>query len=149
MTRENVLKSLKINFATAIFAALMAIAAFETGYITKGALAMLLTESDIYYIEVAGIMLTIAIIPAALKLFSRAMSKAVKNEVEKGLFIKLFYKRSLTRIMLLFIPLVANIFIYYGVKYDGAMYCAILSLGALIYSYPTGKVLDDYTNGNK
>ena len=56
MNRENVLKSLKINFATAIFAALMAIAAFETGYITKGALAMLLTESDIYYIEVAGIM---------------------------------------------------------------------------------------------
>ena len=88
MNRENVLKSLKINFATAIFAALMAIAAFETGYITKGALAMLLTESDIYYIEVAGIMLTIAIIPAALKLFSRAMSKAVKNDMEKGQFMK-------------------------------------------------------------
>ena len=29
------------------------------------------------------------------------------------------------------------------------MYCAILSFGALIYSYPTGKVLDEYQNSDK
>ena len=147
MNRDNVLKSLRFNFATSIFAAIIAIAAFETGYLTKGALAMNLTANDMYYIEVSAIMLTIAIIPFSLKGFSRAMKKG--TGLETNAFLKLYGKWSLTRMFLLFIALVANIFVYYGIEYDGAMYCAILSFGALIYSYPTGKVIDEYRNGNE
>jgi hypothetical protein len=147
MNKENVLKSLKFNFATSIFAAIIAIAAFETGYLTKGALAMNLTQEDIYYIEVCSIMLTIAIIPFALKGFSRAMSKGAS--LGNSAFLKLYSKKSLLRMFLLFIALVINIFVYYGIEYDGAMYCAILSFGALLYSYPTGKVLDEYQNATK
>ncbi len=147
MNRENVLKSLKFNFATSIFATIIAIAAFETGYLTKGALAMNLTADDMYYIEVSTIMLTIAIIPFALKGFSRAMKKG--NSLENSAFLKLYGKWSLIRIFMLFVALVINIFAYYGLEYNGAMYCAIISFGALIYSYPTGKVLDEYQNGNE
>ena len=147
MNRENVLKSLKFNFATSIFAAIIAIAAFETGYLTKGALAMNLTADDMYYIEVSTIMLTIAIIPFALKGFSRAMKKG--SSLENSAFLKLYGKWSLIRIFMLFVALVINIFAYYGLEYNGAMYCAIISFGALIYSYPTGKVLDEYQNGNE
>ena len=50
---------------------------------------------------------------------------------------------------LLFIAIVVNIFVYYGIEYNGALYCAIISFGALLYSYPTGKVLDEYQNGNE
>ena len=53
------------------------------------------------------------------------------------------------RMFLLFIALVVNIFVYYGIEYAGAMYCAILSFGALLYSYPTGKGLDGYMNSNE
>jgi hypothetical protein len=147
MNRENVLKSLKFNFATSIFATIIAIAAFETGYLTKGALAMNLTADDMYYIEVSTIMLTIAIIPFALKGFSRAMKKG--SSLENSAFLKLYGKWSLIRIFMLFVALVINIFTYYGLEYNGAMYCAIISFGALIYSYPTGKVLDEYQNGNE
>lgn len=147
MNRENVLKSLKFNFATSIFAAIIAIAAFETGYLTKGALAMNLTADDMYYIEVSTIMLTIAIIPFALKGFSRAMKKG--NSLETIALLKLYGKWSLIRMFMLFIALVINIFVYYGIEYNGAMYCAILSFGALIYSYPSGKVLDEYIGGNE
>jgi hypothetical protein len=147
MNRENVLKSLKFNFATSIFATIIAIAAFETGYLTKGALAMNLTADDMYYIEVSTIMLTIAIIPFALKGFSRAMKKG--SSLENSAFLKLYGKWSLIRIFMLFVALVINIFAYYGLEYNGAMYCAIISFGALIYSYPTGKVLDEYQNGNE
>lgn len=147
MNRENVLKSLKFNFATSIFATIIAIAAFETGYLTKGALAMNLTADDMYYIEVSTIMLTIAIIPFALKGFSRAMKKG--NSLENSAFLKLYGKWSLIRIFMLFVALVINIFAYYGLEYNGAMYCAIISFGALIYSYPTGKVLDEYQNSNE
>lgn len=146
MNRENVLKSLKFNFITSIFALVIAIAAFETGFLTKGALAMNLTGEDLYYIEVSAIMLTIAIIPFALKGFSRAMKKGAGLD---GIsFLKLYSKKSLLRMFLLFIVVVINIFVYYGVEYNGAMYCAIISFGALLYSYPTGKVLDDYQNSN-
>ena len=147
MNRENVLKSLKFNFATSIFATIIAIAAFETGYLTKGALAMNLTADDMYYIEVSSIMLTIAIIPFALKGFSRAMKKG--SSLENSAFLKLYGKWSLIRIFMLFVALVINIFTYYGLEYNGAMYCAIISFGALIYSYPTGKVLDEYQNSNE
>ena len=147
MNKENVLKSLKFNFATSIFATIIAIAAFETGYLTKGALAMNLTADDMYYIEVSTIMLTIAIIPFALKGFSRAMKKG--SSLENSAFLKLYGKWSLIRIFMLFVALVINIFAYYGLEYNGAMYCAIISFGALIYSYPTGKVLDEYQNGNE
>ena len=147
MNRENVLKSLKFNFATSIFATIIAIAAFETGYLTKGALAMNLTADDMYYIEVSTIMLTIAIIPFALKGFSRAMKKG--SSLENSAFLKLYGKWSLIRIFMLFVALVINIFTYYGLEYNGAMYCAIISFGALIYSYPTGKVLDEYQNSNE
>lgn len=147
MNRDNVLKSLKFNFATSIFATFIAVAAFETGYLTKGALAMNLAAGDLYYVEACTIMLTIAIIPFALKGFSRAMKKGAS--LGKQELLKLYGRRSLTRMFLLFIALVINIFIYYGIEYNGALYCAIISFGALIYSYPTGKVLDSYLNDNE
>ena len=146
MNRENVLKSLKFNFATSIFATIIAIAAFETGYLTKGALAMNLTPEDMYYIEVSTIMLTIAIIPLALKSFSRAMKKGA--DLGNDALLKLYGKKSLQRMFLLFIALVTNIFVYYGTEYNGAMYCAIISFAALLYCYPTDKVLDTYLNSN-
>ena len=144
MNRDNVLKGLKFNFATSIFAALIAVAAFETGYLTKGALTPFIDEESLYYIEVSAIMLTMAIIPFALKGFSRAMAKG--TNLDNMAYLKLYNKKSLQRMFLLFIALVTNIFVYYGTEYDGAMYCAILSFGALLYSYPTGKVLDEYRN---
>ena len=147
MNRENVLKGLKFNFITSIFAAAIAIAAFETGYLTKGALTPFVGEEGLYYIEVTAVMLTMAIIPLALKLFSRAMSKS--TELNDTAYLKLYNKKSLQRMFLLFVSLVINIFVYYGIEYDGAMYCAILSFGALLYSYPTGKVLDGYRNNDE
>ena len=147
MNRENVLKGLKFNFITSIFAAAIAIAAFETGYLTKGALTPFVGKEGLYYIEVTAVMLTMAIIPLALKLFSRAMSKS--TELNDTAYLKLYNKKSLQRMFLLFVSLVINIFVYYGIEYDGAMYCAILSFGALLYSYPTGKVLDGYRNNDE
>ena len=146
MNKENVIKSLRFNFATSVFAALIAIAAFETGYLTKGVLALSLSEEDLYYVEVCTIILTIAIIPFSIKGFSRAMKKA--SNLDNIAFLKLYSKKSLQCMFLLFISLVINIFVYYGIDYDGAMYCAILSFGALLYSYPTGKIFDEYNNNS-
>lgn len=87
-------------------------------------------------------MVTIAIVPLALKWFSRSMNKA--SGLDNIAKLKLYSKKSIMRMFLLFIALIINIFVYYGVEYDGAMYCAIVSLGALIYSYPTEQVLNEY-----
>ncbi len=142
MNKDNVLKSLRFNFITSIFSVIIAIAAFETGYLAKGVLASNLNEQDKYYVEVSTIMVTIAIVPLALKWFSRSMNKA--SGLDNIAKLKLYSKKSIMRMFLLFIALIINIFVYYGVEYDGAMYCAIVSLGALIYSYPTEQVLNEY-----
>ena len=148
MDRKSVLKSLQINFTTAVFAAIIAVAAFETGYITKGVMGLAFSDNDLYYFEMGTILLTMALVPIALKSFSRTMKRA--NSANSQEALKLYYKSSLLRIFLLFIPLVANIFIYYGTEYDGALYCGIVSLAALIYSYPSGRVLDEIgNNGTK
>lgn len=148
MDRKSVLKSLQINFTTAVFAAIIAIAAFETGYITKGMMRVAFNDNDLYYIEMGAVLLTMALLPIALKSFSRAMKRAGSANGQE--LLKRYYKSSLLRIFLLFIPLVANIFVYYGTEYDGALYCGIVSLGALIYSYPGGRVLDEIEkNGTK
>ena len=146
MNKENVLKSLRFNFITSIFSAIIAIAAFETGYLTKGVLALNLSEQDIYYVEVSAIMITIAIVPFAIKGFSRAMKKTAG--LDNITILKIYGKKSIQRMFLLFIALVINIFVYYGIKYDGALYCGIVSLGALIYSYPAENVLNEYLDGN-
>ena len=92
-------------------------------------------------------MVTIAIIPFAIKGFSRAMKKTAG--LDNITILKLYGKKSIQRMFLLFIALVVNIFVYYGIKYDGALYCGIVSLGALIYSYPTENVLNEYLDSKK
>jgi hypothetical protein len=87
-------------------------------------------------------MLTVVLIPLAIKGFTASLEKS------KGLpeadFLNLFCKKSLQRIFLLFIVVVLNEFVYYALGYESALYCGVLGFGAMIYSFPTKMVLEQY-----
>ena len=99
MQTEKTIKSLRFNYYTAFLATLAIIAAFEGGFLHKGALAAILSADDIYLLEVASVMITIALIPIALKSFTRSMKRAAG--MGKAKLLKTFGKMSIVRISLL------------------------------------------------
>lgn len=146
MSKKDILKSLRINHAFSLFAVALVIVAFETGLLVKGALAALMPVNGMYVLEVVVIMSTVLLVPYAIKGFSGALNKALGCSEED--FLKLFARKSLQRIFILFITLLLNTFVYYGVCYDGSLYCGLLSLCALLYSFPAKQVLEGYLEKN-
>ena len=144
MNTEKTINTLRFNYIVAFIASLAIIVAFEGGFLQKEALTALLSPDDIYLLEVTTVMVTMALIPLALKSFSRAMKKAAGSG--KMRLLRTFSNMSLVRISLLFAVIVINAFIYYGIGYNGALYCGLFGYCALIYSYPTAKTLDSYLN---
>lgn len=147
MQKDRVLKWLRINYAVSVASALLVVLAFESGYLYKGALLNVMSESTVYVVQVMSVMLTVLLIPLAIKSFTRGLAKA-KNMGGKAASLSFFNKKALQRIFILFIAIVVSEFVYYGLNYEGALYCAILGYGALAYSYPTRTVLEDYIQGS-
>lgn len=146
MSKKEILKSLRINHIFSLFAVALVIVAFETGLLVKGALAALMPVNGMYVLEVVVIMSTVLLVPYAIKGFSGALNKALGCSEED--FLKIFARKSLQRIFILFITLLMNTFVYYGVCYDGSLYCGLLSLCALLYSFPAKQVLEGYLEKN-
>ena len=146
MDDKEILKSLRINYIFSVLAALMVIVVFETGVVTKDALDSLLSSSWTYILQVTAVMVTVLFIPLAIKGFTSSLSKTLGCSDDE--FRKLFAKKSIQRIFLIFIALLLNIFIYYGIGYNGSLYCGLFAFGALLYSYPTNMVLNDYLEQN-
>lgn len=146
MDDKEILKSLRINYIFSVLAALMVIVVFETGVVAKDALDSLLSSSWTYILQVTAVMVTVLFIPLAIKGFTSSLRKALGCSDDE--FRKLFAKKSIQRIFLIFIALLLNIFIYYGIGYNGSLYCGLFAFGALLYSYPTRMVLNDYLEQN-
>ena len=147
MDKKNILKSLRINHIFSLFAAVLVIVMFETGLLAKGALASVVSSGAEYVIEVAVIMLTVLLVPLAIKGFSGALNKSLGCSEEE--FLTLFAKKAFQRIAVLFVALLINEFVYYGLDYNGAFYCGLLALCSLLYSYPTQMVLQGYIEKNR
>lgn len=147
MHTEKTIKYLRINHAVAFIATLAIIVSFESGFLQKGVLTAFLSANDLYMLEITAVMTTIALIPLALKSFSRAMNKAASGNKMK--LLKTFSNMNLVRISLLFVVIVVNAFIYYGIEYDGALYCGLFGYCALIYSYPSKRTLESYQNNEQ
>ena len=146
MDNKEILQSLRINYIFSILAAVMVIVVFETGVVAKDALGNLLSSTWTYILQVTAVMVTVLFIPLAIKGFTNRLNKAVGCSDEE--FKTLFAKKSIQRIFLIFIALLLNIFIYYGIGYNGSLYCGLFAFGALLYSYPTNMVLNDYLEQN-
>lgn len=147
MDSKEILKSLRVNHIFSLFAAAIIIVAFEAGLLAKGALAAVLPSGGVYAVQVASVMLTVLLVPLAIKGFSGSLNKALGRSEDD--FLRLFAKKAFQRIVLLFAVLLANEFVYYGLGYEGALYCGLLALCSLLYSFPTRMVLEGYLEKNR
>ena len=141
MNKDNIIKSLKRHYYAMLAVVLVTLLVFEFG-LKKGLLIENVSPSALYVIQVFAIMFTVVFIPLAIVGFTKSIEKAMSLPQE-AFFLK-FLKRGMRRINLLAAVLAVNIVVYYRFGYDGAMYCGLLGLGAMIYSFPTKNVLEQY-----
>ena len=146
MEKKDIIKGLVVNHIFSLIAVAITVATFEIGVIAKGALVNVVSSTTVYIIQVAVVMLTVLFVPVAIKGFTNALTKKVGCSEED--YLKLFVKKSMQRISILFFVLLLNVFVYYGIGYEGSLYCGILALGSLIYSFPTRNVLEQYLEKN-
>ena len=141
MQKREAIRKIRITFwvQMAITAAIVAI--FETGLLQKNCID--LTPTTRYIADVAGIMLTIALIPLAIKGFGAQMQKAATKAPTQ--FIEYYHSKSNARLSILFFVTVGNLALHYGTGNNSALYCALFGIVATIYCYPTENALNNYT----
>ncbi len=142
MQKREAIKKVRTTFWVQIAITATIAALFETGIIEKNLITLAPTAR--YIADVAGVLLTITLIPLAIKGFSAQMQKAAG----KPHIIERFHNSSNARLSIIFFVTAANLVLHYGTGNDSALYCALFGLAAAIYSYPTENTLDLYTQEN-
>ena len=77
-----------------------------------------------------------------LSFLTKSLEKAKGLSKEDAMV--LFQREGMQRTNLLFCVLAVNAMAYCMIGYEGALYCGLVALGAMIYSYPTKRVLEQY-----
>ena len=133
-TNNIVSRQQKIFFAFIVIVA-ATILLFETGIMPKGGLSI--QSSVRYFVEVAGVFITIGLIPLSVKRFNSAIAAASHSDDES--FVKIYRRECEIRMMLLFVVIMANIGIYYATDNNSALYCALTGGLAYLFSFPKNK----------
>lgn len=139
MENKNVLFKQQCLFWILLFVVIITVILFETGVlyvngvVGNGQLG--------YFIDVIGILITIGLIPLALKKFSNSIDQAKKCNNDD--FIRIYRRESEIRLALLFVVVMVNVGLYYGAANEGALYCALAGLAAFIYGYPRMQIMQE------
>lgn len=144
MEKREALKKARITFWLQAVMTIGIITLFETGIIARNTIN--LTPTMQYASEVASALLTITLIPLAIKGFSTLMRRAAEKSTPH--FNEYFYNKSNAQLSILFVVTIMNITLYYGNGNNSAFYCALLGMAATIYSYPTAGILDNRNQEN-
>ncbi len=131
---EKTVKNLRMLFLCSIAVALIIVLLYETEILLPGVLAL----SNRLCFVVATIMelLTIAIIPFALRLFKFRKVNGKLTESETTRWDNLL-KYGSVRILLLAIPMIINVVCYYLFTLTAFAYMAIILFLCMFFVYPT------------
>lgn len=131
---DNLLKKLRCEYIA--FWALTALLAclYENDWLPKG----VMTDESLvlYLIQCAGVLLTIVLIPLALRLFGMGMLQRVRQlPLEQAL---VSYRRwNQVRLALLFVVVMVNLTFYYLTLRTGGALCAVMALMASLCCLPS------------
>ena len=110
---------------------------FQTGIITSGTVDV--NDTTRYLLDVIGIVITITLIPIAIKKFNSVTAAA--KESDEATFEKVYCHACKIRLLLLFVVVMTNIGLYYGTANNGAMYCALAGAALFLYSFPRKRTM--------
>ena len=137
---NKIIKKLRIHYFALLAAVCAMVVFFELCFKEKPAV----TPDAMYMIQVFVIMFTLIFISVAIVGFTKSLEKAKGLSKEAAAVV--FLKKGMHRIYFLFCVLAVNAAAYCILDYEGALYCGLITLGAVIYSFPTERVLDEFLN---
>ena len=144
MEYDKIIKTLRIHYFAMLAVVSAMILFLEVCFGEKPGTVL---PETMYIIQVFVILFTLTFISVAIKGFTWRLEKA--KGLSEELFLSKFVKSSVLRTNLLFIVIAVNAMAYCMIGYDGALYCGLLGLGAMIYSYPTKRVLELFLNNKE
>ena len=131
---EKTVKNLRMLFLCSIAVALIIVLLYETEILLPGALA--LNNRLCFVVATIMELLTIAIIPFALRLFKFRKVNGKLTESETTRWDNLL-KYGSVRILLLAIPMIINVVCYYLFTLTAFAYMAIILFICMFFVYPT------------
>ncbi len=131
---EKTVKNLRMLFLCSIAVALIIVLLYETEILLPGALA--LNNRLCFVVATIMELLTIAIIPFALRLFKFRKVNGKLTESETTRWDNLL-KYGSVRILLLAIPMIINVVCYYLFTLTAFAYMAIILFLCMFFVYPT------------
>lgn len=134
---NNPLKKTRLLFWTLLLIAAVTTILFETGILTRGAIEVSATTR--YLSDVTGVLITLCLIPIAIKKFSNATDAAKKSDEET--FAQVYCRASKIRLILFFVVTMTNIGLYYGTANNSAIYCALAGAALFLYSFPRKRTM--------
>lgn len=115
----------------------------ETGVLPSHMLAG--NEHTLYYLNMAGIFLTITLVPASVRLFNKMMMHKVKSEKSLLAAITAYRRWNIARVAMLFVVVAFNMFAYTASDYDTSpLLCAMIGLVSYFMVLPSrGRITTD------
>lgn len=136
---NKIIKTLRIHYFAMLAVVCAMIAFLELRFEEKLTFAL---PDAMYITQVFVIMFTLIFISVAIIGFTKSLEKAKGLSKEDAMV--LFLRKGMQRTNLLFCVLAVNAMAYCIIGYEGALYCGLVALGAMIYSFPTKRVLDEF-----
>ena len=125
-------RRMQAEYALLWLTALAIAAAFESGWCEEGAL--LGRPRAEFALETASILLTLGLIPTALRLFGRRVNAL--RDLPLRTALKACHHRNLARLALLAIPIWGNLMLYYATMNSIGGLCALVSSIAALFCVP-------------
>lgn len=131
---------LRIEYGLFWIACLMLVVLYEWDILPQGVLAG--DARMEYVLEVAGILMAVALIPLSLRLFSLSLTRYVRRlALEQAL--KSYRRWNEVRIALLAVPALLNLSVYYWTLDTTGLLCGGMVLVAALFCIPTRERLLD------
>lgn len=139
MSNKQILRRLRIEYLAFVFLAVLLVVLQETHVLAEGVLVG--NATAVYVAECAGILLTIAFIPLALKGFHKALLRMSVMEDEAARR-RSYLKWNEIRLAMFVVIVLLNTSVYYATLDNMCGYCAIMGLIASFFCWPTKEGVD-------
>lgn len=131
MTMKRTQSILTIEIATFVVAALIVVGLFESNTLLEGSLAD--SKTNEFLVVTAMELLTLCTVPLALRLFRfKSVERSLKENGQQALL-----KWGTIRIMLIVVPMLLNVILFYLFGNVAFGYMAIILFLCLFFIYPT------------
>ena len=134
MTDKQILKRLRWEFVAYVLLSALLIVLYETHLFYEGGLVG--NAKGTYAAECAGVLLTIAFTPLALKSFHKALVRMASMD-DDAARRRSYVKWSEIRLSMFVVVVLLNLSVYYMTMENICGYCALIAAIASLFCWPT------------